>query len=118
MRLMARATELVAMPRGLSSGLLAPAPLTRMPFTDAAQPGFRHYSKNSNTLNGRNIFQLRAAQAVQETATPSQAPEIIDLPTSDESDNLLRIRHSVSSHTYTMMLLQHQPVASDPGMQP
>jgi len=45
-------------------------------------------------LSGRNIFELRAsAAAVQETG-PQASPAPIELPTSDESDKLLRIRHS------------------------
>ena len=51
---------------------------------------------SSNVLAGRNIFQLRAtAAAVDAVAQTAAAPEIIELPTSDESDKLLRIRHSV-----------------------
>lgn len=54
-------------------------------------------SFSSNALAGRNIFQLKAAaEAVQETAAPT---EPIALPTSDESEKLLRIRHSVSDST-------------------
>ncbi len=55
---------------------------------------------NTNTLDGRNIFQLRAAvQEPQVTSAkaPAPAPEpVVELPTSDESEELLRIRHSVS----------------------
>lgn len=50
----------------------------------------------THTLDGRNIFQLRAAAApVQEAKATPFVP--IDLPTSDESERLLRIRHSVSA---------------------
>lgn len=61
-------------------------------------------------LAGRNIFQLRAAAAPSSTeqeaaaaavapapAAAAAAPAVrVSLPTSDESDKLLRIRHSVS----------------------
>uniref|UniRef100_A0A383WA61 threonine--tRNA ligase n=1 Tax=Tetradesmus obliquus TaxID=3088 RepID=A0A383WA61_TETOB len=52
-----------------------------------------------NTLAGKNIFQLRAAVETAEAATQQhgqqqQQPEIVPLPTSDESETLLRIRHS------------------------
>jgi hypothetical protein len=54
-----------------------------------------------NTLAGKNIFQLRAAVETVEAATQQQGqqqqqPQIVPLPTSDESEVLLRIRHSVS----------------------
>jgi hypothetical protein len=55
-----------------------------------------------NTLAGKNIFQLRAAVETVEAATQQQQgqqqqqPQIMPLPTSDESEALLRIRHSVS----------------------
>jgi hypothetical protein len=45
-------------------------------------------------LAGGNLFQARAAAAVQEGAAAATAAEPIALPTSDESDALLRIRHS------------------------
>eukprot|EP00195_Chlamydomonas_chlamydogama_P015299 CAMPEP_0202893366 /NCGR_PEP_ID=MMETSP1392-20130828/2946_1 /ASSEMBLY_ACC=CAM_ASM_000868 /TAXON_ID=225041 /ORGANISM="Chlamydomonas chlamydogama, Strain SAG 11-48b" /LENGTH=674 /DNA_ID=CAMNT_0049577671 /DNA_START=104 /DNA_END=2128 /DNA_ORIENTATION=- len=57
--------------------------------------GARHLS--GNTLSGRNIFQLKAAvdTVPAETAKKVTAEvEIIPLPTSDESEKLLRIRHS------------------------
>lgn len=47
----------------------------------------------SRALLGKNVFELRAAAATVEQAA---APEPIALPTSDESEQLLRIRHSVS----------------------
>lgn len=54
---------------------------------------------SSNVLAGRNIFQLKAAvDTVQaqsaQSASAAPAP-VIELPTSDESEQLLRIRHSV-----------------------
>ncbi|KAF8073257.1 Threonine--tRNA ligase [Scenedesmus sp. PABB004] len=52
-------------------------------------------------LAGKNIFQLRAAAGAVEAAEAAAPPaaqagaaEIVPLPTSDESDRLLRIRHS------------------------
>jgi len=49
-------------------------------------------------LGGRGIFALKAAAApAAEAATPSvPILEPMELPTSDDSDKLLRIRHSVS----------------------
>lgn len=50
-------------------------------------------------LGGRSIFALKATAApAADEATTSSAPiiEPMELPTSDESDKLLRIRHSVS----------------------
>jgi hypothetical protein len=46
-------------------------------------------------LLGKNIFELRAA-AVEAPREAGAAEEPIALPTSDESEQLLRIRHSVS----------------------
>ena len=56
----------------------------------------------ARTLAGKNIFQLRAAvktveaPAAQESKQQPQEQKIVALPTSDESEKLLRIRHSVS----------------------
>eukprot|EP00882_Tetradesmus_deserticola_P004468 GHRQ01004713.1.p1 GENE.GHRQ01004713.1~~GHRQ01004713.1.p1 ORF type:complete len:546 (+),score=257.60 GHRQ01004713.1:249-1886(+) len=52
-----------------------------------------------NTLAGKNIFQLRAAvetvqAATQQQEQPQKQPQFMSLPTSDESETLLRIRHS------------------------
>ena len=69
--------------------------LLQRPRQLAQQQGF-----GSNVLAGKNIFQLRAAAHTVEEASTSgrqeQQPQRIALPTSDESDKLLRIRHSVS----------------------
>jgi hypothetical protein len=81
-------------------------------------------SSGARPLAGKNIFQLRAAAEAVETSAvepeqqqqqqkqkPKQqqqkqqkqphaaqeAPKIVPLPTSDESEQLLRIRHSVSA---------------------
>lgn len=57
----------------------------------------------ARTLAGKNIFQLRAAVETVEAVTAhdsqqeSQEQQIMALPTSDESEKLLRIRHSVSA---------------------
>ncbi len=83
-----------------------------------APSGRQLYS--SNVLGGKNIFQLRAAldtvaepvasdaaangngasskqqQQVQQHRQQQQPQELVVLPTSDESEALLRIRHSVS----------------------
>jgi hypothetical protein len=48
----------------------------------------------AKALRGKNIFELRAAAATAEPETAAAEP--IVLPTSDESEQLLRIRHSVS----------------------
>ncbi|KAJ9508569.1 hypothetical protein QJQ45_012125 [Haematococcus lacustris] len=48
---------------------------------------------SSRALAGRNIFQLRAAVGTAQLA-PVEVTPAIELPTSDESDKLLRIRHS------------------------
>lgn len=56
----------------------------------------------ARTLAGKNIFQLRAAVETVEPATAQnnkqqpQEQKIIALPTSDASEKLLKIRHSVS----------------------
>ena len=71
----------------------------------------RALSSGARQLAGRNIFQLRAQAAAQETPpapTKEKAPKqnqdpqqqvdlaSIPLPTSDEDERMLRIRHSVS----------------------
>lgn len=90
-----------------------------------AAPSARSSSSSTaaRPLSGKNIFQLRAAVEAVETSadqqeqqqqptqkqkqqqqqkqqkrphTQQEAPEIVPLPTSDESEQLLRIRHSVS----------------------
>jgi hypothetical protein len=70
----------------------------------ASHAGFAGFSSGSSSVNnrqggsralrGKNIFELRAAAATAEQET--EAAEPIVLPTSDESEQLLRIRHSVS----------------------
>ncbi len=50
---------------------------------------------SSGVLAGRNVFQVHAVGAPVERRTETQTPAIVELPTSDESDKLLRIRHSV-----------------------
>ena len=55
----------------------------------------RRFGAN-HILAGRSIFQLKAAAATVDTPDAVTA-EPIELPTSDESDKLLRIRHSVSN---------------------
>jgi len=94
------------MPRLMGAARLAHARTARQPMAAAwqllqrprqlaQQQGF-----GSNVLAGKNIFQLRAAAHTVEEASTSgrqeQQPQRIALPTSDESDKLLRIRHSVS----------------------
>jgi hypothetical protein len=68
----------------------------------------RSLSSGPRQLAGRNIFQLRAQAAAQETAPApakgggkQQEQQPVDLasiplPTSDEDEKMLRIRHSVS----------------------
>ena len=59
----------------------------------------RRTQSSERTLSGRNIFQLRAATAVEAITTGAahdEADMTLDLPSSDESDKLLRVRHSVS----------------------
>jgi hypothetical protein len=80
----------------------------------------RQMSNAAKPLSGRNIFQLKAAVETMETASEEQQsqqqqpqklkqpkasqqqqqqqqqPAIVPLPTSDESEALLKIRHSVS----------------------
>lgn len=85
----------------------------------AAWPAARQSSTTAaRTLAGKNIFQLRAAVETVEPATQQQPKQkqqeqqIMPLPTSDESEALLRIRHSVSVH-----LLQLQPQQLSPAEQ-
>lgn len=58
----------------------------------------------SRSLAGRNIFQLNATKAPVQEAQNDAAVEPLALPTSDESPELLRIRHSVSGGKW---LCQH-----------
>jgi hypothetical protein len=53
-------------------------------------------SYGAQALAGKNIFQLRAAVETVEAVEAPQQTQHIALPTSDESEQLLRIRHSVS----------------------
>eukprot|EP00798_Chlamydomonas_sp_ICE-L_P007424 gene7424-557_t len=82
-----------------SNRSIRPTPVVRSSTSRAAPSlGFapRNYS-SKNVLAGRNIFQLNAAAVdapSTETAGKEQVVGIMDLPTSDESDTLLRIRHS------------------------
>jgi hypothetical protein len=74
-----------------------------------------------NTLAGKNIFQLRAAVETVEAATQQQGQQqqpqqVMPLPTSDESETLLRIRHSVSGTklaTAAAAAVQHNQACSD-----
>ena len=63
----------------------------------------RRFGAN-HILAGRSIFQLKAA-AVE--APDAATAEPIELPTSDESDKLLRIRHSVSYKHGTQLLMAY-----------
>ncbi len=78
-----------------------PEPWPRVADARTARWQQQRRCKGSNTLSGRNIFQLRAAQAVEAQTAPAPEQEhpapVIELPTSDESETLLRIRHSVSA---------------------
>ncbi len=78
--------------------LLGPVPCPpHAPFTEASTS---RRPRRLHAPSGRSTFQLRAAQTVQETSpapAAASAPELIELPTSDESEKLLRIRHSVSA---------------------
>lgn len=48
------------------------------------------------------------AAAVEEVAEEKAEPEVFDLPTSDESEALLRVRHSVSElHSLTTFCWGH-----------
>jgi hypothetical protein len=72
------------------------APQPPSPFAASTISKLRHFS--ANQLAGRNIFQLKAAVDTVEKQTAPEAPAqpaIVELPTSDESEKLLRIRHSV-----------------------
>jgi hypothetical protein len=62
-------------------------------------------------LQGKNIFQLRAAVETVETLQAEQQQEPIVLPTSDESEKLLRIRHSVSEVYSLVFIVLLQSVA-------
>ncbi len=56
----------------------------------------RHYG--APFLSGKSVFAKATAEAPAQTSTPPVQPqqEPMALPTSDESPELLRIRHSVS----------------------
>ena len=76
--------------------------------------GRRHLSSGSGRaqqLAGRNVFQVQAAAVESAPAaaenSAAAAAEPMELPTSDESPKLLRVRHSVSVpgslHLYWVM---------------
>lgn len=53
--------------------------------------------QRSNRWGGKNVFEAAAATLDAQQTSSSSPPEPIPLPTSDESEVLLRIRHSVSA---------------------
>jgi S-adenosylmethionine hydrolase len=72
---------------------------TSSPYCHESSTATRRYSTN-HILSGRSVF-AKASAAIQESSVQSQeaastVPAMVELPTSDESDKLLRIRHSVS----------------------
>jgi hypothetical protein len=78
------------------------APQPPSPFTASIISKPRNFS--ANPLAGRNIFQLKAAVDTVEKQTAPEAPAqpvIVELPTSDDSEKLLRIRHSVGDCNQT-----------------
>lgn len=78
------------------------------PAVDAQRHGFDHFGQGlrSQRLQHRSIACMAATAeappAAQQSAAEKAAP--IPLPTSDESDELLRIRHSVSSYLESQRL--------------
>ena len=58
-------------------------------------------------LAGRSMFELRAALDTVEAgvAPPVPTVELIALPTSDESEQLLRIRHSVRAFVERIIVI-------------
>ena len=103
-RALMRTTALISCHAAAASALPRPQAALVVPPLAAR----RHYARAP--LGGKNIFQLRAAAEVAQAETqqpkgssgggkPSAAAnpyEGVVLPTSDESDDVLRIRHSVS----------------------
>jgi hypothetical protein len=73
-------------------------------------------SYGAQALAGKNIFQLRAAVETVEAVEAPQQTQPIALPTSDESEQLLRIRHSVSPGVVHGWVQQQLQAAGMPGI--
>lgn len=86
-----------------------PSPALQNQSRNSLLPRPRHHfsSIGAERLSGGSVFRLRAVTEVDAAAAlppkaatlvPKTKVQIMELPTSEESDKLLRIRHSVSSN--------------------